>query len=248
MRTLILDIETAPHLVYTWSLREKYINPSNIVEPGGMICFAAKWYDENRVMFLSVHNEGYPAMVETVHALLEQADVVVHYNGKRFDVPRINTEFLNHKLMPPAPYRQIDLYETVRRVFHYPSNRMDYVCKRLGIPGKIKHGGFGLWPACLAGDEKAWRMMKRYNKHDVMMTQDLYEKLLPWLVNSPNAAIYAEPGTDACPKCGETGQLERRGFSYTQVGKFQRYQCRSCGGWSRSGKRVVGVDQRAATS
>ena len=45
-------------------------------------------------MFDSVHESKPEQMVSRVHGLLDDADVVCHYNGKKFDIPTLNREFL----------------------------------------------------------------------------------------------------------------------------------------------------------
>jgi transposase-like protein len=44
-----------------------------------------------------------------------------------------------------------------------------------------------------------------------------------------------------CPNCGSV-DIERRGYAYTTVSRFQRFVCKSCGKWSRSNKRNFGAD------
>ncbi|NIV35232.1 MAG: hypothetical protein GWN58_38990, partial [Anaerolineae bacterium] len=49
-------------------------------------------------------------MLEGAWELLDEADAVVHYNGKKFDIPTLNREFVKYGFTPPSPYKQIDLY------------------------------------------------------------------------------------------------------------------------------------------
>ena len=94
----------------------------------------------------------------------------------------------------------------------------------------------------MAGKEKAWNLMRKYNKQDVVITEKLYDKLLPWIPNHPNKGLHDDID-DACPNCAGT-DLRREGFAYTSLGKYQQYQCRDCGKWLRSGKRLNGTDLR----
>lgn len=242
MRILVLDIETAPNLAHVWGLWNQNVGLSQLLESGRVICFGAKWVGKNKVMFYSEHEHGHEEMMKAAHELLDQADVVVHYNGKKFDIPWLNTEFARYGLKPPAPYKQVDLLATVRREFRFPSNKLDAVTQELGLVGKLKHEGHMLWIKCLLGDPAAWRKMKRYNVQDVRLTEQLYFKLLPWIKNHPSRSLYE--GQEGCV-CGST-DLERRGFAYTAVSKFQQFRCRSCGRWIRSGKAEARVDLRPA--
>ena len=197
-----------------------------------MLCWAAKWSDQKTVLFDSVHASKPEKMVKGIHKLLDEADAVVHYNGKRFDIPVIQREMLLQGLPPPSPYRQIDLLNTARRQFKFASNKLQYVAKALGIGEKTMHTGFDLWIGAMEGDEKSWKLMEKYNKQDVILLERLYKELLPWVKGLPNAGLY-EGLEEACPACG-SDSLQRRGFAHTVAFRFQRYQCQSCGSWSRS--------------
>src|SRR5512138_583326 len=217
MRVLFLDIETAPNTAHVWGLWQQNVAPAQLIEPARMLCFSAKWLGEKRVMFFSEFHDGREAMANAIHALLDQADVVVGFNSKKFDVPHINSMLIDADLEPPSPYKHVDLWRAVKAKFHFPTNRMDYVCKALGIPGKVKHGGHDLWVRCMAGDPKAWATMKRYNVQDVKMTEALYQRILPWIPGHPNMGLYVEEDAELCPRCA-SDSLERRGFATTLVG------------------------------
>jgi len=180
-------------------------------------------------------------MLKGIHKLLTEADAVVHYNGTRFDIPTLNKEFLLTKMSPPAPYKQIDLYETVRKRFRFPSSKLEYVAKILGVGEKVdtsKVGGHELWVKCMAGDEAAWKIMQEYNIQDTVLLERLYDRLLPWISHHANHNLYVGEGEVVCPNCGGSS-FQRRGFAYTTVGKFRRYQCKSCGAWFRNNRGVI---------
>ena len=242
MKILHLDIETSPCVAYVWGLRDKFIPVDRLAEPGYTLCWAAKWHGEKGVMFSSVHEDGEEGMLEKVHALLDEADAVVHYYGSGFDIPTLNREFVLNGMAPPAPYKQIDLYRTVRKNFRFVSNKLDFVAQQLGLGCKVKHKGFSLWTGCMEGDEKSWKEMKRYNKQDVVLLEPLYETLLPWITGHPNPALYSESKHDiSCVNCGST-DLSSRGHAYTNVGKYRRYQCNDCGKWNRGRTTVIEKD------
>lgn len=235
MKTLLIDIETSPMLSHTWGTYNQNIGLNQIMESTEMLCFAAKWLDGKQTLFWSQHHDGYDTMVEAAHSLLDQAEVVMHYNGAKFDIPHLNREFVEAGFGPPAPYQQIDLLKTVKKQFRFPSNKLAYVSQTLGLEGKLKHTGHELWVQCMAGDDEAWKLMRRYNKQDVALLEELYYKLQPWITQHPSLGLYSSE-KDACPGCGGEA-LERRGFAYTKVSAFQRYRCTDCGKWSRSTKR-----------
>lgn len=235
MRILTLDIETQPLEVYTWGLWDQNIPINMIKEPGKVICFAAKWYEDKKVQFYKGAD-----VIGAAWELLDQADVVIHYNGKKFDTPHLNTEFWLNGLGPPSPYKQIDLCNVVKKRFKLPSNKLQYVSTAISLPGKVDTGGFELWKGVMADDPAAWRKMAKYNKQDVVLTERLYDKLLPWIPNHPSYQLYEGVGSTCCPKCGG-GRLQKRGFAYTNVSKFQQYMCLMCESYFRGTARIAGT-------
>ena len=184
MKILLLDIETTPLQVYTWGLWDQNIGINQIIKSTEMLCFGAKWLGQKSVTFKSVHHDGKKGMLEELHKLMEEADVLVGWNSAAFDHKHINREFLENKMAPPAPTKDLDLMTIVKANFQFPSNKLDYVAQKLGVGSKVKHSGFELWIKCMDGDDKAWREMKKYQIQDVQLLDSLYDILLPWFPGS----------------------------------------------------------------
>jgi len=239
VKILVIDIETKPSLAHVWSLWDENIPLDRLIESGEMICWSAKWLGEKKVSFADIHHDGKKEMVKQVWKLLDEADAVVHYNGKRFDVPYLQRAFLEEGLTPPSPYQQIDLFETVKRQFNFPSSKLQYAAEHLLGKGKLPHAGFSVWERCMDGDEAAWKVMKKYNIMDVKITEELYGVIRPWIKAHPSRAAFT--GDNVCPKCGEE-KLSKRGYVFLRTGRYQRFQCGSCGAWSRSTKRFDKTD------
>lgn len=233
MKILFLDIETAPAEVFAWGLWKQNIHIDNIQKPGYTLCWAAKWHKKRGTMFSSLWEDGKEKMLSKIHQLLEQADVVVTYNGDKFDLPILNQEFLAQGVTPPEPYKTVDLLKTVRRNFRLASNKLDFVARHLGLTGKIKHKGMELWHGCMAANPPDCRTMQRYNMRDVTLLEQVYKKLLPWIPNHPNHGLWMKPGKPVCPNCGSR-KLQKRGTKKTKTLKYQQYQCQGCGSWPRS--------------
>ena len=244
MKTLLLDIETAPHRVYAWGLWDQNIALNQIEEVGYTICWAAKWYGEKEMMFRGLNTHSNTDRVQGAYDLINEADAVVHYNGTRFDMPTLNREFVLHGFPRPASYKQIDLLRTVRRQFKLPSNKLQYVSEFLGYGGKMEHKGMDLWRECMQGDKDAWDIMEEYNKKDVELLERVYVHLLPWIDNHPNVGLYQDDVAPVCPKCGSRFLL-RRGFAHTTTMTYQRYRCNSCGGWMRNRVNVLEKEKKA---
>lgn len=245
MKILIVDIETFPNTAHTWGLWQQNVGLNQLMESGRIACWAAKWHNEKPVHFASEHTDGRTGMLEMAWDLFNDADVVVGWNSKRFDVPWLQGEWARDNLNPPSPYSQIDLCDVVKRQFKLPSNKLDYVAGALLGEHKLSTGGHGLWVACMNGDEKAWATMRRYNIADVKLTDKLLGRLKPWVKDWPNPALYGDTdGSErTCPACGSP-KVQARGRAYTKLSSYPRYQCTQCGRWSRGANRVEGVNLR----
>jgi uncharacterized protein len=241
LKILNIDVETSPAQAYIWDLKTRYVRADQLIQPKRLLCFAAKWVGEPKVWFYSRWHDGLPVMTTRVRDLLDQADAVLTYNGTRFDEPVINTEIVTFGLAPYSPAKRVDLYQTITRRFAFMSNSLGYVSHALGLDGKMPHAGFELWRKVLAGDVEARKTMRLYNIQDVHANEDLYRRVLPWIVSHPSIAVHT--GQEICPTCGSS-RIQRRGYAYTQVSVFQRFACLDCGRWSRSGKRIDHVDIR----
>jgi DNA polymerase elongation subunit (family B) len=234
-RILAIDIETAPHTAHVWSLWQQNVGLSQLMETGRVLCFAWKWLGEKGTTgFASEKVYDRKTLLKIAHELLEAADIVVTYNGKKFDVPTLNKEFLEGGMPPPAPYKHVDLYRTAKSRFRFASNKMDHLAHQLGIKAKIRHSGHELWVRCMAGDEDAWLKMERYNKRDVYILDKLYYKMLPWIGGHPNVALFNHAGkARVCPSCG-SNKVQSRGIYVTSVRRYGRLHCQACGTWSRT--------------
>ena len=242
MRTLLVDVETAPNRAWVWGLFDQNISISQLEESSYILCWSAKWLGGKHLEFRSIRGKGGElGMLKRIHALLDEADVVIHYNGLKFDIPVLGKEFVRHKLGPPAPYKQIDLMRVCKRAFRFESNKLAYVAQALGLRAKVANEGFSLWVKCMAGDLKAWRQMERYNRGDVVLLEQLYTRLLPWVEKHPNHSAFK--GTPCCPKCG-SDRYQSRGTVLTATLRYPRFQCQGCHGWFRGPKTVSPKGER----
>lgn len=232
-RVMFVDIETAPHLIYAWDTYET--NAITVVKEGYILSFAYQWEGEKTVVkalpdYLSYkeNKSDDKALVKDLWHRLCEADVIIAHNGDRFDLRKINARFIKHGLKPPAPYKTIDTLKIARNVAAFPSNKLDNLSKHLGIGRKLPHTGFNLWEGCMRGDEKSWRVMKKYNAHDVFLLREVYLKLRPYAKSHPDMRLYDRK--DGCPRC-RSDKIQRRGKRFANARVYRQYFCRNCGHW-----------------
>lgn len=237
---LLIDIETSPIQGYTWGMYEQ--NVLKVIAPSKIIGAAWKWLGEAGMHSRTLPDyRGYRAgqlddqkLVEELHSILDQADVVVAHNGDSFDVKKINARFVFYGLNAPSAYKTVDTLKVAKKYFRFDANNLNAITHYLGEGGKVNTGGFDLWVKCMAGDMPAWNKMKRYNEHDVKLLERVYLRLRPFMANHPNMNLFAAPNKKleyACPTCRSI-DVQRRGTLPTRTGLYQRYQCNTCGSWS----------------
>ena len=234
MKILYLDIETSPNLAHVWGIWQQNIGINQIMDSSYVLCWSAKWAGSKDIIFDSVHNNIPEEMLKSIHKLLDEADAVVHFNGTKFDIPTLNKEFLIYGMTPPSPYKQIDLLRVARNQFKFPSNKLNYITQALGIGKKTEHVGHELWIGCMNHEGRAWKTMEKYNKNDVVLLEELYKRLKPWIRGHANYNLYTDVGL-VCPNCGSE-KHHKRGVYYTNLSSYQRHVCTKCGTWFRSNK------------
>lgn len=230
-KVLVLDIETRPAIGYSWRAYDTSFSPDQVIDGGGMMCVGAKWLGEKGVFFFSDWQHGHYEMLIQLHALLSEADAVIHFNGDKFDMPKIEGEFALAGMSPPPTPTNIDVLKTVKK-FGLFMNRLAYVGPLFKVGSKIKHEGFTLWTSVLAGDPKAQRRMERYCLQDVRLLERLYLKIRPFIRNHPHMG---NTKSGACGGCG-SHKMHSRGYRRTKAFRIQRLQCQDCGAW-QDGRR-----------
>ena len=238
-RVLLYDLETAPAQGFMFGPKWQ-TNVMSYVRPWYILSIAWKWHGEKRTHVLGLDDFATgrkddftddKRLVKEIAALFDEAAVCVTHNGVAFDGPKAATRMLVHGVRPPSPYVDVDTCKIARRVFHFDSNRLADLAEFLGIENKADAGGTKTWLGCMEGDPKAWARMKRYNRQDVVVLEQLYERMLPWIPRHPNIAAF-EDRPNACPKCGAEKGMVSRGWRWNSRTKTRLFQCRACGGWS----------------
>ena len=234
-RILVIDIETAPASGYIWKLFDVNISLSQLIDTSKVICFAAKWVGDKKVIFHSNQEDTHKKMIKKAWDLFNEADAVVGYNSKNFDCKILNKEFILSGYPPPSPYKHIDLLQTMKNKFKFMSNKLDHVSQELGIGKKTSHQGFELWQACMNNDSKAWKLMKKYNINDVKLTEELYDKVKGWVKTTFNFNEHSE--SMVCPNCG-SHNVTKNGTYKSPTRAYQKYVCNDCFAHSKSNIKI----------
>lgn len=249
-KMLSLDIETAPILGSVWGLWQQNVGLSMINADWYILSWSAKWFGEPEVLYEdkrdSWDDNDDSTLLKGIWKLLDEADIIITQNGKKFDAKKLNARFILNGMTPPSSYKHVDTLQIAKRHFGFTSNKLEYMTDKLcKVYKKLKHGqfpGFELWKQCLLGNMEAWDEMKEYNIHDVLSLEELYVTLRPWMNTHPNINVYYEDLEVRC-SCGSQA-LEHNGYAYSNLSKFDRFQCTDCGSEVRGRVNLLPKDKR----
>lgn len=236
-KILLFDIETAPNIGAYFELYKE----GNIVwnvEHWYMLSFAYKWLGEKDTYVYGLPDfKGYKKdktndeeICRKLWELFNMAEVIIAHNGDQFDIKKSNARFIKYGFDPPSPYKTIDTKKLAKSVFKFDSNKLDDLGDYLKIGRKMHTGGLELWMDCMKGEQKAWKVMKEYNKQDVVLLEKVYLKLRGWSKNQPNMNLVLG-GIYSCPVCGSAHTI-KRGYLRAKTTIKQAYQCLNCGKYS----------------
>jgi len=248
---LIFDIEVLPMEVFVWGLYKQRISYKNIIKEWIVLSWAAKWLYEDTVFSdvltrKEIKKRDDKRILKSIHELFDQADIVVAHNGNRFDIRKLNARWIYHKIKPPAPYKSIDTLKKSQQTLGTSSHKLDYLGKFLVNDEKLDTD-FQLWIDCRNGDQQALADMQNYNCKDVLLLEEVYIELLPWIKFHPNIGIYYSDEEIRCSNCGEANIKPTGGYYTTQANQYAVYQCANCGAYARLPKGEISYLKRMQT-
>src|SRR5688572_5094441 len=136
-KIIIWDVETSWVKTYTWNLwPNNGIPHDNIIEDWSILCGAWKELGKDKVHAVSVKSVGDDReVVKKLRDVISDASILIHHNGDKFDIKKLNARLIYHGLEPIAKVTTIDTLKEVKKVAAFTSNRLDYLSKFLGGTG-----------------------------------------------------------------------------------------------------------------
>lgn len=239
-KALVLDIETSPMLAYIWELGDQNVSLGQIHTDWYIMAWSAKWLDSPTKSIMYYDLRGVKggndiSILKPLWNLLNEADIVITQNGKKFDSRKINARFMLHGMQPPKPYLHIDTYLLTKKVAEFTSHKLEYLTSHLCEDHKkISHGkypGLKLWIECLKGNKQAWNEMEYYNKEDVLSTEELYLKVKAWAPESTPKVYPLTKEASHCHTCGYDGAMREGRPRIRKGGVYTQDSCPKCGSW-----------------
>lgn len=225
---------SSPKIVI-WDLETTNLN----ADFGVILAFGYKYLGQKKTNVISVMDfdrfkkdptDDVPLIKEAAKVLAD-ADVWITHYGTYFDVPMINSRLLSQgeKPLPNVPH--IDTWKTSRYKLKIHSNRLASIADFFDLDQKTPIRT-KLWRKAMHGHKGSLKYINAHCRQDVVVLEQVYNKLKPLMTNHPNLALLGGK-PHSCPICGEDRKLQNRGFHVTRTNVYRRVQCQNCGGWSR---------------
>ncbi len=245
-KILLLDIETLPGEYYAFQPKVEYLAPIMQIKPWSIACWSAKWLLEPTIMGQVVSpqeafDRTQDSILGGIWKLMNEAQIVITQNGINFDLKKLNSKFLEAKMIPPSKFLNVDTLQVAKHQFGWDYNRLDELGQKFGI-GKKLDMSFIDWKNCLSNDKAAKQAldhMLTYCKQDIApLLEDVYMNMLPYINGHPNLNVFTIHDQDVCPKC-ESNQLVWSGeVPYaTPSGIWEAFRCQACGSTGRGTKK-----------
>ena len=236
-KRLFFDIEMSYVLARLWGTGEQYIRHDNIIDDKKIICVSYKWQYEDEVHTLKweKNRKGEwcdKKVVKEFIKVLGEADEICAHNGDRFDIREIRTRAIKHRLLMFPKYRSLDTLKKARKYFNFQSNKLDYLGQVFKVGRKLDHEGFRLWIDCKEGSptksKKALQKMVDYCEQDVLLLEDVFNVMMPYIDHNTNYAVLANAPKWACPECASK-KVKLHHTDTTPMGYIKRHmKCNSC--------------------
>lgn len=247
-KILVFDIETSPLVAYLWSKWQNGVNDMDIIQDWSVLCFSAKWLFENkRYSFKMTKKEletkDDSRIAKELWKLLDEADIVIAHNGKKFDIKKANSLFIKHKLLLPSSYQVIDTLLHARSKFGETSNTLNFLAEKLGLGSKLETPK-GMWHRVMEGNYKMLEKMSEYCDKDVDLLEEVYLEFRPYIQPHPNIGLFVSENVQSCTCCGST-KVKNTGKSYaTTVNTYDLFRCDDCGSLMRSRQSNMPLSKR----
>ena len=179
-KVLFFDLEVTAHQGFFWG-KAWETNIIETIEYGKILSYSAKFMGGKTITRGWCHfkKNGEKELCKELWELLNEADCVIGHNIRQFDLKWIWTRFAFYKMKMPSNFKVIDTKIESKKYLYTPSYSLNNLADYYGLGQKVEHTGFKLWKDCIAGNRKAWKLMLKYNRQDVVLLEKVFNKLRP---------------------------------------------------------------------
>lgn len=231
LKRLFFDIETSPVFGWFWRTGQQYVNYKQILEDKKIICVSYKWQYEDEVHTIKWDSkQSDKALIKKFIKILGEADEIVAHNGDRYDIKEIRTRAIQEGVLMFPKYRTFDTLKKSRKYFNFHSNKLDYLGEVLNLGRKLDHEGIDLWLKVCDKDKDALDRMVKYCEQDVILLEDVFHALSPYVDHNTNHAVHIGGYGDKwkCPNC-TSSEVSLCHTDTTPMGYIKRHmKCDKC--------------------
>lgn len=136
----------------------------------------AKVFRLDRIKGKSIRDED-KELVRSIIAELNKYDILVSYNGIRFDNRFLLTRALYHQIDPPSEKFHFDMLQVARAKLRTNNRRLDTVVNFLDLEERKTAIDPKFWRWAMMGDTEAMDYVVKHCIQDVKTLELVYEKL-----------------------------------------------------------------------
>lgn len=205
--------------------------------------FGYQWLGEKKAQVISgldysnTFQKGYindRPLLQAASRIWNEADATIAHYGEKFDRRFLNTRIEHWGLNPLKPLKLIDTWRIAKDNFALHSNSLDTLLRFFQAPVQKVELTYNEWRGVTLGESKCLKKLNSHCKNDVEGLHWTFQNHLAQYTNKlPNFNLFVNSDEPVCPYCGQS-DLFKRGFSFTQLTKWQQYQCKGCARWSRA--------------
>ena len=229
MKRLFFDIETSQGLYLSWSSGKVFIPPENVVEEPRIICICWKWEGDDTLHDLTWDMQrNDKKMLLKFMGILTKADEVVAHNGEHFDIRWLRAQCMYHGIAMPPEVTTLDTLLTSRRGLRLDSYRLAQLARRHKLPAKKALPSNTWRKVFLDNDREALQEMVDYCKQDVVVLENYYKLLIPYILPVSHAGVLSGGEKHHCPRCASK-YVALRKTRTTAMGTLRyQLQCAEC--------------------
>ncbi len=117
------------------------------------------------------------AIIKAIRDKLSNYDIWVSYNGRRFDIPFLNTRLVYHEMEPLGIKKHIDLLYQSRYKLLLHSSRLISVQEFFRLENEKNTIDGNHWARALAGYKDGMNYIVDHCERDVAVLEEVYEKM-----------------------------------------------------------------------
>ena len=145
---VIKDMETGEHQVFRLDECESYKDTSNLAHPSA-------WRRIDR------------ELLEKIRDAYEDYDIIIHFNGRNFDIKFLNTRLIKNHLKVLPEMKQMDIYQIAKHRLRLRSKKLDALKEFLEIDETESGHKWEYWQMAAARIPAGFDFVVEHCKRDV---------------------------------------------------------------------------------